>query len=74
VKTLESMLADASQRKMTLQSMVFEPSNRVIYLSTGKDAARKTFYRLDLKPYFEKGRQAVASKEEAGPMTLHAGS
>src|SRR4051812_26215046 len=27
-KTLESMLADASQGKMTLQSMVFEPSNR----------------------------------------------
>jgi predicted choloylglycine hydrolase len=74
VKTLESMLADASQRKMTLQSMVFEPSNRVIYLSTGKDAARKTFYRLDLKPYFAKGKQAVASKEESDSTAHHAGS
>lgn len=52
VKALESMLADASQKKMTLQSMVFEPSNWVLYLSAGSDAARGTFYRLDLKPYF----------------------
>ena len=74
VKTLESMLADSSQGKMTLQSMVFEPSNRVMYLSTGKDAARKTFYRLDLRPYFAKGKQAVASKEQAGATPPHAGS
>jgi hypothetical protein len=47
------MLADASQGKMTLQSMVFEPSNRVIYLSAGKNAARQRFYKLDLKPLFE---------------------
>jgi hypothetical protein len=59
VAALEVMLADASQGKMTLQSMVFEPSTRVIYLSTGKDAARKNFHRLDLKPYFQKTTQAV---------------
>ena len=52
VKAIESMLADASQGKMTLQSMVFEPSNRVVYLSAGADAARGMFYRLDLKKYF----------------------
>jgi hypothetical protein len=52
VAALQSMLAEVSQGRRTLQSMVFEPSNRVIYLSAGKDAAKKTFYRLDLKPYF----------------------
>ena len=72
VEALEEMLAEASQGKMTLQSMVFEPSTRVMYLSTGKDAARKPFYRLDLKPYFEKGREAVA-RVGAGTRD-HAGS
>ncbi len=38
--------------KITLQSMIFEPENRVIYLSTGADAAHKEFNRLDLRPYF----------------------
>jgi hypothetical protein len=52
VKAIETMLAAASQKKLTLQSMVFEPSNRVIYLSAGADAARKPFYKLDLKPKF----------------------
>lgn len=52
VKAIEAMLADASQGRMTLQSMVFEPANRVIYLSVGKDAARKRFYRLELLPHF----------------------
>jgi len=60
VKAIESMLADASQGKMTLQSMVFEPSTRVLYLSAGKDAARQRFFKLDLKPYFAKGKDAVA--------------
>ncbi len=32
----EEMLAGAPQGKLTLQSMVFEPANRVMYLSTGK--------------------------------------
>jgi hypothetical protein len=52
VATLEGMLADASQGKMTLQSMVFEPSTRTMYLSAGANAARGTFHRLDLKPLF----------------------
>lgn len=53
---LERMLADASQADFTLQSMVFEPSNRVLYLSAGANAARGTFHRIDLAPYFAKGR------------------
>ena len=61
VPSIESMLADACQGKRTLQSMVFEPSTRVIYLSTGKDAAHKTFHRLDLKKYFAPPKTAVAT-------------
>jgi isopenicillin-N N-acyltransferase-like protein len=37
----------------TLQSMVFEPANRVLYLSAGTSAAQKHFYRLDLTSYFK---------------------
>jgi isopenicillin-N N-acyltransferase-like protein len=53
LKQLEAMLAQVSPGKETLQSMVFEPSNRVIYLSTGAGAATRTFYQLDLKSYFK---------------------
>jgi predicted choloylglycine hydrolase len=35
VQKLEQMLGAAAQGKKTLQSMVFEPSNRVIYLAVG---------------------------------------
>jgi hypothetical protein len=52
VANVEAMLAGASQGKLTLQSMVFEPANRVMYLSTGKNAARGEFHRLDLSTYF----------------------
>lgn len=50
---LEHMLDAVSQKRLTLQSMVFEPGNRVLYLSTGLGASKGPFYRLDLKPYFE---------------------
>jgi hypothetical protein len=53
VRQLEAMLAHVSPGKPTLQSMIFEPSTRTIYLSTGTNAARGTFRRLDLKPYFD---------------------
>lgn len=49
---LEQLLHDVSPGKETLQSMVFEPTNRVIYLSTGANAASKPFCRFDLKAYF----------------------
>jgi predicted choloylglycine hydrolase len=51
-KSIESMLARVAQGNMTLQSMVFEPSTRVMYLATGANAASREFYRLDLNPYF----------------------
>ena len=78
VKAIQAMLADVSQGRMTLQSMVFEPSTRVMYLSTGKDAARKTFYRLDLKKHFARGTQHVAVDDVVPsggrPPSAHAGS
>ena len=52
LKDLEGMLADVSPGNPTLQSMVFEPANRVIYLSTGADATSKPYYRVDLNQYF----------------------
>jgi hypothetical protein len=52
LKGLEGMLADVSPGKPTLQSMVFEPGNRVIYLSTGADATSKPYYRVELNKYF----------------------
>ncbi|HZK80747.1 MAG TPA: carcinine hydrolase/isopenicillin-N N-acyltransferase family protein, partial [Humisphaera sp.] len=52
VDRLEKMLAGASAGNMTLQSMVFKPGNRVIYLSAGRDAAHGSFHRLDLGVYF----------------------
>jgi isopenicillin-N N-acyltransferase-like protein len=51
-KAVEGMLAHVGNQT-TLQSMVFEPSNRVIYLAAGTGAANLPFHRLDLKPYFE---------------------
>jgi hypothetical protein len=54
VASIESMLAGASQGKLTMQSMVFEPANRVVCLSTGKDAARGEFHRLDLGRHFNR--------------------
>lgn len=61
VRALQGMLADASQGKMTLQSMVFEPANRAVYLSAGKDAARKRFYKLELKKLLESPTQHASA-------------
>ena len=38
---------------MTLQSMIFEPSDRVLYLATGKDAASLPFARMELGPLLD---------------------
>ena len=54
LKALEGMLADVSPGEETLQSMVFEPANRVIYLSVGADATTKPYYRVDLNQYFQR--------------------
>jgi hypothetical protein len=50
---LEDMLGHVSPGKATLQSMVFEPVNRVIYLSTGANAAHGMFYRFDAGKRFK---------------------
>jgi hypothetical protein len=54
LKDLEGMLGEVSPGDQTLQSMVFEPANRVIYLSTGADATSKPYFRVDLNGYFAK--------------------
>lgn len=46
---LQASLKDVSQDDYTLQSMIFEPANRVMYLSTGKRAATRPMQRIDLK-------------------------
>lgn len=53
VKEIEQMLAHVAQGDMTLQSMVFEPSNRVLYLALGADAPKHEYDRIDLKRYFD---------------------
>jgi isopenicillin-N N-acyltransferase like protein len=49
---VEDLLAHVGSHA-TLQSMIFEPANRVMYLSAGKDAAHGEFSRLDLRPLFK---------------------
>jgi predicted choloylglycine hydrolase len=52
VAHIRAMLQQVSQGEKTMQSMIFEPSTRVIYLSTGKRAADGAFEKIDFKPYF----------------------
>ncbi|HEX4053521.1 MAG TPA: C45 family peptidase [Tepidisphaeraceae bacterium] len=55
VSAIEKMLGHVVQGDnggMTIQSMIFEPTNRVIYLATGSDAPSRMFQRIDLKPFF----------------------
>ena len=51
---VQVMLGKVAQGKMTLQSMIFEPSNRVIHLAVGAAAHQQPYQRLDLTPYFAK--------------------
>lgn len=50
---LQKMLGAVALGNLTMQSMVFEPANRVIYLATGLNAATHPYERIDLKPYFQ---------------------
>jgi isopenicillin-N N-acyltransferase like protein len=52
VPTLQGLLSDAMQRGLTIESMIFEPSNRVVYLAVGPLAAKRPLVRYDLRPYF----------------------
>jgi Acyl-coenzyme A:6-aminopenicillanic acid acyl-transferase len=59
---MEKMLGDVAQGnhgEATLQSMIFEPADRVIYLATGSDAPERGFHRIDLKKYFGGSFSAV---------------
>jgi predicted choloylglycine hydrolase len=47
---LKNMLATVAQGKMTMQSMIFQPGDRVLYLATGKDAVLNPYSRIDLAP------------------------
>ncbi len=52
VPAIEKMLDSVSQGRMTLQSMVFEPSSRVIYLATGAEATKRAYQKIELAHYF----------------------
>jgi len=52
VNELETMLAEVSPGKATLQSMIFEPATRTIYLSTGASAAKGPFTVIKAGQYF----------------------
>jgi predicted choloylglycine hydrolase len=49
---IKSMLDHVSQGNMTLQSMIFEPANRVIYLARGKNATKGAYEKIELSKYF----------------------
>jgi len=49
---IEAMLAKVAQGDDTLQSMVFEPSNRVLYLATGPQATKNPYQKIELRKYF----------------------
>jgi predicted choloylglycine hydrolase len=72
-KSLHEMLAHVAQGKSNLQSMIFEPADRIIWLSTGARAASGTFYRLDLQAYFSPKTSNVAVSTAAPANQPHAG-
>jgi hypothetical protein len=67
---LERMLGGVVQGEggsMTIESMVFEPANRVVYLATGADAPANGYGRIDLKGYFREAGGASANLSEGRP-------
>jgi hypothetical protein len=55
-------VVQGNQGDMTLQSMVFEPANRVIYLAVGSDAPTHPYERIDLKTYFNENPVSSAGE------------
>lgn len=49
VDSIEQMLGHVAQGNMTAQSMVFEPSTRVIYLAVGAEATKRDYQKIDLR-------------------------
>ncbi|HTB62924.1 MAG TPA: C45 family peptidase [Opitutales bacterium] len=50
---LIGMLKHVEQTGLTMQSMIFEPTNRVVYLATGSNSAERKFLKIDLAAYFK---------------------
>jgi predicted choloylglycine hydrolase len=53
LQTLMGKVVQGPGGEMTLQSMIFEPSNRILYLAIGADAPHHGYERIDLKKYFQ---------------------
>lgn len=51
---LHRTLALVSQGDLTLQSMIFEPRERVVHLAVGRDAARRRLRPIDLTEQFRR--------------------
>ena len=62
VQEMRKMLASVSQGEMSLQSMILEPENRVMYLAAGPNAPTRPLVQLDLKPLFLRCQQRVGSR------------
>lgn len=54
VAALQRMLDGVNQGALTLQSMIFEPANRVIHLAVGSEATKKPYERIELGGYFRR--------------------
>ena len=50
---IQSMLQHVQQGNWTMQSMIFEPTNRTIYLATGSHAADRQMMKIELAQYFK---------------------
>ena len=53
-ESIEKMLGKVAQGNATLQSMVFEPSTRVLYLAIGTQATKNPYQKIELARYFAK--------------------
>ena len=52
--SMKKILDSVSVRGETMQSMIFEPANRVIFAAAGEDATKHPYQRIDLAKYFSK--------------------
>jgi hypothetical protein len=50
---LVSMMEHVQQPGLTMESMIFEPASRVVYLAAGSQAADRKYVRIDLGSYFQ---------------------
>jgi predicted choloylglycine hydrolase len=50
---IQSMLQHVQQGSWTMQSMIFEPTNRTIYLATGSHAADREMTKIELATFFK---------------------